>query len=206
MDAHYTIQPMDYGRRNDMQCVWVGLAAVLVVYVLMAPSTRNMPYVTTARGSITGFLAAVTKAIPSDTVTLDSDAKEKNHETLKRHIAKEDTKALIVVYADWCQHCKTTKDYLKELRASGALNGITVILVNGEKMHPECFTGENATIPNMTHYPYVLAKDGPHITTSNGVDDALATLRKPATSANVAPIEEEMEEEVEQHVNWSELF
>lgn len=212
--------------KSDMQCVWVGLAAIAVIY-LMSQQNRHLYQQRPSRfdglsgmvsrmNPFAGVSARIQRALASSDLidasvvwpelkpglislidnskvsanatsepTTDEE-KEQNYKRLLEFIeSKHNAKACIVVFAHWCPHCKTL---IKELvDAANTKDGIKYLLVNGESVAPEAFTGPNAFV-NLKHYPTILCKIG-----NKGKEVASLTE---ATETLVSVSEEDIVEEV----------
>lgn len=186
-------------RGDDMKCVWVGIAAIVIIYLMNRDTSRRTRQVINL-DSISGLLTRINpvravssrltrplttndmidacevwpefkcglvslidsveakKALPPPPA--DETTKQDNLKKLMTFVeSKDNQKACIIIFAHWCPHCKTL---LKELIAqanSGTGMDHKYLLVNGESVSPEAFSGDGALFP-LNHYPTILCKIG----------------------------------------------
>ena len=177
------IHPMEYDQRRksapDMQCMYVGLAAIAIVYLLMQQNRMPrggimFPLVNGVQG-VSSMLAKGVRAmvvgtpglpdaalshnaIKAGTVSaITSDDKQENKRLLKSVIKRNDV--ILIVYAPWCPHCKTVIHDIATRSHSGLLKSdMTYILCNGDACDGSCFSGPDRLL-SLEYYPSFFTTD-----------------------------------------------
>jgi thiol-disulfide isomerase/thioredoxin len=91
---------------------------------------------------------------------LDEASKKTNLQKLIKFVEdKENAKVCIVIFAHWCPHCKTLISDLIKQANSGESVTHKYLLVNGESVASEAFSGDRALF-QLKHYPTILCKIG----------------------------------------------
>ena len=225
--------PEDYARRSvrsggDMQCVWIGLAAVAVVYVLMGQQrqleiherarqlchnakgvasmiTRRVtePVANVVAGMLTDVqedasppaAGTVVKDVemPPQVKLLDGEEADKpasaerktaNHRMLVKYVNSDaNSRACIIIFANWCPHCKTLLKELSDRANKASMDGVKFLLVNGEAVDPAAFTGDSAIV-ELRHFPTILCKVGQTGTEVSSLDEAEKVLAEQPTTTD----------------------
>lgn len=224
---------------DDMKCVWVGVAAIVIIYLMNRHTvlTRPRPIAFDAlaglisqvnpvravssriqRALVDGDLidacevwpefkcglvslidnAAVKKALPPPPA--DESTKQVNLQRLVKFVeAKENAKACIIIFAHWCPHCKTLIRELVEQANSGQNVSHKYLLVNGESVASEAFTGDKKVV-DLKYYPTILCKigaTGKEATSLQDANEILEAATEAPPPAAAEAVETTPEEETE---------
>jgi len=225
------------GSGDDMKCVWVGVAAIVIIYLMNRHTVLTHPR-PIAFDAIAGLIsrvnpvravssriqralvesdlidgcevwpelkcglvslidnAAVRKVLPPPPA--DESTKQINLQRLVKFVeAKENAKACIIIFAHWCPHCKTLIKELVEQANSGKSVSHKYLLVNGESVASEAFTGDKKVV-DLKYYPTILCtigstgKEATSLQDANEILDAAPTPDAAAaeTAQEATPEEE----------------
>ncbi len=128
--------------------------------------------------------------------TSDDEKKENYRKLLEYVESKHNAKACIVIFAHWCPHCKTIIQEMAEKANELSKDGISYLLVNGESVSQEAFTGPNPFV-SLQYYPTILCMTG-----NKGKQvSSLTEARETIASAPDDDIEETKKDEKEESVD-----
>jgi thiol-disulfide isomerase/thioredoxin len=199
------IEPMTFpqpSRTNDMQCVWMGIGAVAVVYMLLRHDTQRymQPVLAQAQqvasmvtqhvhGSIKETVVSAKAALVKDDVTtigketevVPKDTEKMTNKALECFASSKPTAVLI--FAHWCPHCKGALKEMKARAPDFKAAGVDVVVINGESVDPSTWRGAI----QLKHYPtFVVMQDGVP-TECGSIDDMMqkSTQTKGAVTTEV---------------------
>jgi hypothetical protein len=113
--------------------------------------------------------------------------KHATEEALRQWIAAHPHGAVVIVYADWCGHCKTMRESLEN-------DGIPKLLVEGDGLPQGALGRCGAAVDDPEHYPWVTATDHGSLVYEGNVPQALAkcaaSLSDAIVAAGVATVED----------------
>ena len=183
----YHVKPLEYGyqQRNKeqemMNCVMIGIVAIVVVYLLTSTSEPRGSGYPRYRNPVSAMITAMGNVVsgsgsshpvnercasnhfpnvpPGMALLIDDKEKsEENEKYLREFLETPEKKAVIVVFAHWCPHCKNLINSLPEMDESFKNSSTELLLVNSEAVPDTIFQGANAVIP-VKHYPFIISKN-----------------------------------------------
>lgn len=198
-------------------CLIISLA--LVVWYVMQLSSPRHAYPMMANGITTmvaqvekalGVSEACIDAhkvfpeVPANTIQLaDSKNVEKNAgayqtatpeekkacENNARQWMAAESRAIVMIFAHWCPHCKSTIPSLVETTKKLKCK---TLMINADALPPSAFVGENA-IHDLKYFPTILTKAGDTVKQVNSMEEVEAELEAPEESAAAAEVPAEAE-------------
>ena len=120
--------------------------------------------------------------------------KQTTEEALRQWIAAHPHGAVVIVYADWCGHCKTMRESLEN-------DGIPKLLVEGDGLPQGALGRSGAAVNDPEHYPWVTTTDHGSLVYEGNVPQALAkcavSLSDAVVAAGVTTVEDAAAPEVD---------
>lgn len=116
--------------------------------------------------------------------TSSAEEKKALEDAARRWMAAEN-RAIIMIFAHWCPHCKATIPALVE--ASKKLKCKT-LMINADALPPSAFVGDQA-IHDLKYFPTILVKKGDAVTQASSMSEVARELEPPEAAPKAAAAE-----------------
>lgn len=166
----FSVEPLKYrdphGGSSTSLILFAGVIAIMLV-MLTTPQAQKayVPCSSVARNVASMAVKVITSKANLERVDADEvetpvaeEVKAKNELKVRRWLANpKHAKGIILIFAHWCPHCKSTLPIMEEMAKSH--KDVSFLMINAEACPQTLFSGSDA-VHALEYFPTILAKVG----------------------------------------------